>query len=330
MDDRKDEKIFDIDGYLGKAPEENADAKEESKIKPEKAGEIGAEAVDVAEKTAVDPVQLKYKRNRIIVALVFAAIVLIAGVFVVIDQIDRGNMDARGRESYKQTLATLAENEKAFKKAFNEYSYSVYGLKKAPQFNEIYPTSEQMEEAERDCLSRFDIDITEQSLLSSRDEDREDYLDVSEDYARISANYVKATGSLDLCRQDIIYPIESAFSIEYGELKIEDRGDSVALSQPSLIGYQGERKIENAVITFSLYDDNGSVIAGTKDAWPHTFDKTVNTSEKLAFDPFVLSSDDSSGVIMRQNISRADVSKYKNSKVGIYSISGSFQVQTDK
>jgi len=84
------------------------------------------------------------------------------------------------------------------------------------------------------------------------------------------------------------------------------------------------------VITFSLYDDNGSVIAGTKDAWPHTFDKTVNTSEKLAFDPFVLSSDDSSGVIMRQNISRADVSKYKNSKVGIYSISGSFQVQTDK
>ena len=61
MDDNKDEKIFDIDGYLGKKPEETTDEQpEKTPISTDQASAMGAEAVDVAKKTAVDPVLLYY------------------------------------------------------------------------------------------------------------------------------------------------------------------------------------------------------------------------------------------------------------------------------
>ena len=325
MDDRKDEKIFDIDGYLGKEPEEAQAEPEKTPVDSETAGEMGAEAVDVANKTAVDPVQLKYRRNRILVALVAGGILLIAGVFVLIDQIDRNNFRARSRESHEGVLATLADSEKAFNNAFRDYSRKVFGLNGAPQSNDIYPTDEELENAKLSCLEHFDIGFGELSLLDNRNEERDDYVEVDDELNRIIANYSDATISLEDCRQDILSPIATDFGIVYGEISFEEAGGRYRIIMPSKIGYSGSRKIESATVSFAPYDKNGAVIAGYKDYMVHKFDASINSMKKLDFDPFLITAEN--GGITRQTAPYSEKSKLEHSTIGIYSITGKFQAK---
>ncbi len=327
MDSEKPEKIFDIDGYLGKAPEEELITPEKQSVEPEKAGEIGAEAVDVAEKTAIDPVQQKLKRNRMIVGLVLGTIALIAGVFVLIDLIDKHSFLERSRENYRQTLATLKDNEKAFDEAFKEYSYSVYGLSGAPKASDIYPTEKEMTAASHNCLRHFDIDLREFALLKKRDEEKDDYVEANDEYGRISSNYTRAAASLDVCRQDILEPIVSAFSIEYGEIRFEPSKTGYLVYLPSKIGYTGDRPIMNAALSFALYDKSGRVVVGTKGYLEKSFDDTVNTIRKIDFDPFQIKAQN--GGVMRQSIGESDKGKYLSNELGVYSISGKFQIADD-
>ena len=328
MDSENSEKIFDIDGYLGKAPEETNETPESAPIEPDKAGEIGAEAVDVAEKTAVDPQKLKYRRNRIIVALVAAGILIIVGVFFLIDLIDKNNFRERNRENYQQTLATLAESEKTFNKTFEEYSYSVYGLSGAPAINDIYPTEDGIATAKSACLERFGIGIGEHFTLQARSNEPEDYVEAEDELSRISNSFIRATTGIDKCRVDIVEPIAAAFGIEYGKMTFEEDGAGYRMIMPSKIGYTGERRIETVVLGFSLFDENGQSLSDYREDMMHKFDRTINTSKKLDFDPFLIKTD--SGGITRTIANGANKANFAKATVGVYSISGSFQAQTDK
>lgn len=357
MDDNKDEKIFDIDGYLGKKPEETTDEQpEKTPISTDQASAMGAEAVDVAKKTAVDPVQLRYKRNRTIVALVAGAIVLIAGALFIIDLVDKHNFKERSREAYAHTLESLETNIKTFDEAFTEYSYSVYDLKDAPSARDIYPTTEQMEEANHNCLRRFNIDTREFGLLAHRNKEPADYVEADQELAQISNNYIKAIGEVERCREDILEPIKSAFSIMYGKkrknslrtedaaMSFESAGNGYSVAYPSLISYNGNRPIEAVIIRFALYSKNGNLIVGTEDSLVHKFDSSINIHDAsnsvnsygrqktplekmLEFDPFLIKTD--SGGLVRQNVDGAGKTKYENATVGVYSISGKYQIQAN-
>lgn len=358
MDDNKDEKIFDIDGYLGKKPEETTEEQpEKTPISTDQAGVMGAEAVDVAEKTAVDPVQLRYKRNRTIVALVAGAIVLIAGALLIIDLVDKHNFKERSREAYNHTLESLESNIKTFDGAFAEFSYSVYGLNGAPTKRDVYPTAEEMEEANHDCLRRFGIDVREFYLLAHRNEEPADYVEAEQELTQISNNYIKAVGAVESCRRDVLKPIESAFGIMYGkrrkssfrtedaEMTFEPIGGSYYVSYPSLIGYSGDRLIGTVTIRFAMYSKNGNPIVGTEEGLVHKFDSSINLhgvgndinsygrqktelEKMLEFDPFLIRADN--GGVARKTVDSASKATYENATVGIYSISGTYQVQTDK
>ena len=330
MDSEKPEKIFDIDGYLGKEPEETPGdiqiAPESTAANTTKAQDaaVGAEAVDVAGKTSVDPVQLRYKRNRIIVGLVLGTIAVVAGVFILIDQIDRHNFRERSRETYEQTLSLLSENEKAYNDAFTEYSYSIYGLSSKPTAADTYPDDEEIVTASHNCLRRFGIDTREFVLLSHRGDEKDDYVEANDEYSRISGNYTKATASIERCRRDILEPVVSAFGIQYGEIKFEPISGGYRVLMPSKIGYTGEKSILAATLTFALYDKDGKVVAGTKGALTRTFDSTINTRYKLDFDPFQV--DGVNGITMHQTIGADMKDLYTNNELGVYSISGKFQI----
>ena len=325
MDSEKSEKIFDIDGYLGKEPEETPAEPEKAPVDSETAGEMGAEAVDVANKTAIDPVQLKYRRNRVIVALVLGGALLIAGIFVLIDQIDKNNFRERSRDTYNATLATLADSEKAFNNAFKEYSYGVFGLNGAPTSDDIYPDDDGLAEAKLACLDRFGIGFGELTLLDSRNEERDDYVEANDDLNRIATSYTKATSSLDDCRKDILEPVVRAFGIEYGKISFEDAASGFKVLMPSKIGYTGPRKIESVTLSFALYNKGDTIVANSRGYLEHKFDSTINAAKKLDFDPFLVETD--SGAIARQTISRADRTKFENATLGVYSIFGKFQAK---
>ena len=336
MDSDKPEKIFDIDGYLGNAPENEAtNATEEPQNAPEGAektpeGQVGAEAIDVAEKTAeppIDPVQLKYRRNRIIVALTLGCVALIAGFFIVIDLIDKHNFREQTKATYEQSLATLEDNEKAFNDAFANFSYSVYGLSGAPAFNDIYPTEEQMTAANHNCLRHFGIDTGEFMTLSERNKEKDDYMAADDEIVRISNNYAKATSSLERCRQDVLQPIASDFVIQYGEMTFEESVFGYRIAMPSKMTYAGDHKVSNVTLGFTIYDEDGKSLAGSGSIIKHSFNDTVNAYKKFDFDPFKTT--DANGGIARKNIDKSAKSMYEESKVGIYSISGKYQSADD-
>ena len=333
MDSEKPEKIFDIDGYLGKTPEDSAEnpsnPSENAPVGPQEAPE-GTPIPDTqnppldtakAPEEPLDPVQLKFKRNRIIVASVIGTIILIAGVFVLIDLIDKHNFRERSRETYELTLKTLDSNQQAFNDAFRDFSYKVYGLNSEPTQTDIYPTAEQMTSANHDCLRHFNIDTKQFSLLQNRDKQPEDYVEANGEYEQISNNYQKATKSLELCRQDILAPIVSAFQIDYGEMSFEESGMGYRVLQPSKIGYVGDNRVQDAVITFTLYNDKGENQMGQQTALKHSFDESINSIKQIEFDPYLVTLP--SG-IARQNIDKKDKAKYATSETGVYSISGHY------
>ena len=335
MDSEKPEKIFDIDAYLGKAPEEEASSVEEPQTAPEGAektpeGQVGAEAIDVAEKTAeppIDPVQLKYRRNRIIVALSLGCIALIAGIFIAIDLIDKHNFREQTKATYEQSLATLEDNEKAFNDAFTNFSYSVYGLSGAPAFNDIYPTEEQMTAANHNCLRHFGIDTGEFMMLSERNKEKDDYMAADDEIVRISNNFTKATSSLERCRQDILQPIASDFVVEYGDMTFEESAFGYRIVMTSKMTYVGSRKVSGVTLGFTIYDENGKSRATSGSIIKHTFGNEVNAYKNADFDPFKVK--DANGGIARKNIDKSAKSMYEESKVGIYSISGKYQSADD-
>jgi len=331
MDSEKPEKIFDIDGYLGKEPEETPadiqiapESKAANTTKAQDAA-VGAEAVNVADKTAIDPVQARYRRNRIILALVFGVAILIGGIFVLIDAIDKHNFREHSRETYEQTLSTLTSNEKAFGDVFKEFSYKVYGLNAAPQASDVYPSEEEMATASHNCLRRFNVNTREFVLLKRRNDEKEDYVEANDEYLRISDNYAKAASSIERCRRDILEPMVGAFGIQFGAIKFEPTQDGYySVLMPSRIGYTGSRPIRSATIMFALYQKDGQVVVGTKGSLSQTFDSTVNTRYGIEFDPFQVKA--ANGVVMRQTIDERTKDLYAENEVGVYSISGKYQV----
>jgi hypothetical protein len=256
---------------------------------------------------------------------VAGGILLIAGVFVLIDQIDRNNFRARSRESHEGVLATLADSEKAFNVAFRDYSRKVFGLNGVPQSDDIYPTDEELEDAKLSCLEHFEIGFGELSLLDNRNEERDDYVEVDDELNRIIANYSEATTSLEDCRQDILSPVATDFGIVYGEISFEEAGGRYRIIMPSKIGYSGSREIESATVSFAPYDKKGAVIAGYKDYMVHKFDSSINSMKKLDFDPFLITAEN--GGITRQTAPYSEKSKLERSTIGIYSITGKFQAK---